>query len=255
MPRGTSCDSLGCGVGDPSRRIIRGVGTAESAWARWGLESLPDLALGARHVVVVAPHPDDEILGPGGTLAVLARGGAEIEVVAMTDGELGAPAGRDVSDLASVRRRETIAALARLLGTVPAMHHLGLPDGSVGTAIVPATAAVRSRLRPESLCLAPHRADGHPDHEAAFTAAAAACADVGSRLVEYPIWLWHWASPRDLEAARHRLRKVALPHSVQASKRRAIQEFASQLSTPGSAGILPDHVVARFHRPFEVFAA
>ena len=39
-------------------------------------------------VVLVAPHPDDEVLALGGSLAMLARSGREVLVVAVTDGTL-----------------------------------------------------------------------------------------------------------------------------------------------------------------------
>ena len=41
----------------------------------------------ARRVLVLCPHPDDESVGCGGTIAVLADSGAEVYVVYATDGE------------------------------------------------------------------------------------------------------------------------------------------------------------------------
>lgn len=35
-------------------------------------------------VLVIAPHPDDEVLGVGGTIAKLVAGGASVEVVIVT---------------------------------------------------------------------------------------------------------------------------------------------------------------------------
>jgi LmbE family N-acetylglucosaminyl deacetylase len=40
----------------------------------------------ATRVLVIAPHPDDEILGCGGTLYQLAKQGALIKVVIATNG-------------------------------------------------------------------------------------------------------------------------------------------------------------------------
>ena len=50
---------------------------------------------------------------------------------------------------------------------------------------------------PGTWCAATWRGDGHPDHEAVGRAAAAACARTGAALLEYPVWMWHWASPAD----------------------------------------------------------
>ena len=41
----------------------------------------------ARKVLLLATHPDDEILGAGGTLALLAASGAEVRIVVFSRGE------------------------------------------------------------------------------------------------------------------------------------------------------------------------
>jgi LmbE family N-acetylglucosaminyl deacetylase len=43
-------------------------------------------ALSARRVLVLAPHFDDEVLGCGGTLVQLARRGAAVRVLFLSDG-------------------------------------------------------------------------------------------------------------------------------------------------------------------------
>ena len=40
-----------------------------------------------KSIAVIAAHPDDEILGCGGTIAKWARKGASINILLMTDGE------------------------------------------------------------------------------------------------------------------------------------------------------------------------
>ena len=68
-------------------------GTAEAAWRAWPALRLLPMADSASwtSAVVVAAHPDDEILGAGGTIALLARAGARLRLVAVTDGEASHP--------------------------------------------------------------------------------------------------------------------------------------------------------------------
>ena len=72
-----------------------------------------------------APHPDDETLGCGGTLALLRQSGCAIKVVFVTDG---AGAGGLPDGAAAIRRKEAAAALG-VLG-VDDMVFLDEPDGS-----------------------------------------------------------------------------------------------------------------------------
>jgi LmbE family N-acetylglucosaminyl deacetylase len=90
------------------------------------LPSELELPPGAR-VLVVAPHSDDEILGCGGTLALLAQKGCAIRVVVVTDGCQGDPLGRSDGDIVAVRRSESRAALG-LVG-VSDVVFLNEPDG------------------------------------------------------------------------------------------------------------------------------
>lgn len=116
-------------------------------------------------VLVLAPHPDDETIGCGGTLALLAARGARVAVLVATDGEasIGAPFPRE--EVAQRRRREAAVACVALGLTDPPVS-LGLPDGGLADARAELTAAiaeVAARLRPE-VVLTPWLLDRHPDH-------------------------------------------------------------------------------------------
>ena len=97
-------------------------GTAEESWASWlELRHLPAAdPLAWASVAVVAAHPDDEVLGVGGTMAILAAAGVRLRLIAVTDGEASHP-GADPAALRRVRAEETAAALAAL-GAGPLCH-------------------------------------------------------------------------------------------------------------------------------------
>src|SRR5262245_56047238 len=50
--------------------------------------------------LVIAPHPDDEVLGAGGTIARLARAGIEVTVAVVTSGQ---PPEYSAADVARVK--------------------------------------------------------------------------------------------------------------------------------------------------------
>ncbi len=211
-----------------------------------------------RRLVVAAPHPDDEVLGIGGLVRRLVARRVPVEVVAVTDGErgLGTRDGRGSRRLAQRRSQETLRALQRL-GASASVVRLAVPDGEVDRHVGGVTESIERRLGPGDWCAATWRGDGHPDHEATGAAAAAACRATGARLIEFPIWMWHWAEPTDRRVPWDRARVAFMDANVLVAKRAAIREYRSQVTGPrrsgrGAGAPLPATVLDRFRRPFEV---
>ena len=131
--------------------------------------------------LVIAPHPDDEILGCGGTMARLVADGCPVTVAVVTKGM--AP---QFSDAFITQIRKEASAAHALIG-VQDTRYLDLPAAALDT--VPATQlnATLGRLvhdvQPETVFV-PFVGDIHTDHQLTFLAAM-----VASR-------------PRDLNAPR-----------------------------------------------------
>jgi N-acetylglucosamine malate deacetylase 1 len=126
--------------------------------------------------LVLAPHPDDEVLGCGGTIARLVAEGAQVDVAIVTRGM--APAYSD-DQVAEVRAEAEAA--HRLLG-VTGPHYLDLPAAGLDTipqALVNKTvAALVGKIRPATL-LVPFLGDIHADHQIVFNAAMVASRPAG----------------------------------------------------------------------------
>ena len=243
-------------------RAIRGEGTTEAEWHRWpGLAELPVIDMhalvpeGAR-AVVVAPHPDDEVLSVGGLLAQLADNGTPVQVIAVTDGTASHAGSTEwpAERLAKARPRETLRALERLgLEIEPA--RLGLPDGGLKDLRDLLAARLVTLLGPRDVVFTTWRRDGHPDHEITGEACALASATAGARLVEVPVWGWHWSHPGDARMPWKNAFRLPLSKEAVRRKRAAVQAFTSQLRRDASTGVGPvlrASTVERAARPYEV---
>lgn len=202
--------------------------------------------------VVVAPHPDDEVLGVGGALARGAAAGVAVDVVTVTDGEASHP-GLDPTArraLAARRRRESRAADV-MLGLRPRRSFLGLPDGAVSShedrlvdLLVP---LVAGRVAVATVVAD----DGHPDHDATGRACARAAAHHGVRVVRYAVWAWNWDD--DTVGRLAGATRLPLSSDEVARKRRAVYAHASQVRDRGEHGpVVPGVVLAHHLRTVEV---
>ncbi len=244
---------------------IRGESTSEHEWQSWaGLSALDTflpshwLPVTAR-LVVVAPHPDDEILACGGLLAWQARRGGDCLVLAVTDGEAshGDLDREAAASLAAARRAESAAGLSHLGLRHDCVERLALPDGKVSLQVEALAARLRQLLRPEDRVISAWREDGHPDHEATALATAAACRDLGCPLLEAPVWMWHWAAPGDDRVPWRRLSRFALPQDLRARKVAALSAHLTQLTrrSPGEPAVLGPAIIERNARACEYFFA
>jgi len=241
--------------------VLRGTREAEwRAWSALGALPAPDWPEDAP-MIVVAPHPDDEILALGGTLQLAAAAGHPLSFIAVTDGEASHPDSTAVTPeaLRVLRREEARLARSRLGIASPPVRHLGLADGAVAAGHDRLVDAILSVTGRSTVVLAPWRADGHPDHEAAGRAAAEAVRQAGASLVEYPVWTWNWARPGDERVPWHRARATHLPAAVRRAKISAIGAFRSQITAlgpdPADGPVLPSAELAHHRRGFEVVFA
>jgi len=128
-------------------------------------------------VLVLAPHPDDEVIGPGGTLLLHVAAGDPVFALFLTSGVHGDNRGRYTeADYIALRRREAAAAAA-VLG-LSGTEFWDYPDNMVVTRgdLAAVTARLRDlvvRLAPDVI-YAPHPGELHGDHH--FTALAAQAA-------------------------------------------------------------------------------
>jgi LmbE family N-acetylglucosaminyl deacetylase len=139
-----------------------------------------------KHILIVAPHPDDETLGCGGLIALSVSAGHRVMVLVLTKGEklfsakLGIvdnPAPRKVCEM----RREESRKAVGILGMDPAgLVFWDFPDAELEqqrATVINKLAAFLAENRPDEI-YSTNEYEEHPDHRAAASIVADACTRV-----------------------------------------------------------------------------
>jgi LmbE family N-acetylglucosaminyl deacetylase len=141
----------------------------------------------ARSVLVLAPHPDDEVFGCGGALVRHVQAGCPVAVIVLTDGAFGST-GVEKSRVIETREAESCAAAAVL--DLPAPTFWRLPDRGLEYGEVLIGRVLDSiRSVGADLIYAPALTEMHPDHRALAMIAVEAVRRLGAgvRLAMYEV--------------------------------------------------------------------
>jgi LmbE family N-acetylglucosaminyl deacetylase len=114
-------------------------------------------------VLVVAPHPDDELIGAGGTVLQHRQLGDPINIVILTDGAHG-----DAGGSADPQQRAAESRVAAERLGAKGIQFLGFPDGARARredlgAVVPRLLECFEQVQPEVI-YCPHQGEVHTDH-------------------------------------------------------------------------------------------
>lgn len=120
-------------------------------------------------ILVVAAHPDDELLGIGGTVAKHVRAGDEVHVVIMCEGE-------SLRYKQNTGQTEAIHEAAAVLG-IAKICHLGYPDQKLDTFTLTELIApledISGKFQPDTI-YCQSASDANRDHKILFEAASIA---------------------------------------------------------------------------------
>ena len=164
------------------------------AWLHFKARRLKEMNIPAGCTVIVAPHPDDEVLGCGGLMQRLTNQGREVHIVFMTGGE---GSHRNCCELPEEQikdaRRKLACQINPMLGIeLPHLHSLNYPDGGISRAHSETERLknLLDELKPTAIFV-PHWGEGWPDH---INTRAIIKEIVGDdvALYEFCVWLWYY---------------------------------------------------------------
>jgi bacillithiol biosynthesis deacetylase BshB1 len=152
------------------------------------------------NILVIGPHPDDQELGMGGTIALLASQGHDVLLLDVTDG-CPTPRGDRPTRLAEAEEARRI--LSPKAGPPLRRHLLDLPNRRVVHSLESRHAVAGViRAHQATILFVPHAEDAHPDHiavtriaeDARFDAKLTGLSLPGDqgRPPIYPKWLFYY---------------------------------------------------------------
>jgi LmbE family N-acetylglucosaminyl deacetylase len=127
-----------------------------------------------KNILVVAAHPDDEVLGCGGTILRHIEDGDSVHLVFMADGEMS----RDSANSNDVKRRKSAVIKAKNILGISTIEHLGFSDNQMDShsllVITQALEKIISKVRP-IVIYTHHHGDLNLDHRLTYQSVMTAC--------------------------------------------------------------------------------
>lgn len=200
----------------------------------------PSLPL-SDNTVIIAPHPDDEVIGCAGLIQALVERGTPPHVIILTGGEGSHRGCCDTSagDIIAARHQLTLDAAATLGLPESHIHCLNYPDGGVALEH-PATESLREllvQLSPKALFV-PHRGEGWSDHLQAAEITKRLMAGKDAAIYEYCVWMWYY---NVWHLDRKQARVIRMSRAQHQRKLRAMEQYITPLAPCGKpwSGVLP----------------
>ncbi|WP_456476396.1 PIG-L deacetylase family protein [Oceanithermus sp.] len=180
-------------------------------------------------LLVVVPHPDDEVFGAGGVLYEAAQRGWRTGLITLTRGDRGKDLGLCTREELPRVREEELRRAAGIL-RIDHLEVYGYPDQGLGEhpEVAELLAERFDELKPERIVtFPPNGLNRHPDHVATHRWTAEALERYGA-----PVRLYYYAPPRPYPGLREGWRPpthfVPLERATLAVKMRAMAQHRTQ---------------------------
>jgi len=140
-----------------------------------------------KNVLVFAAHPDDELLGLGGTVRRLANEGATVRAVIMAEGITSRSEKRDEADKSELADLQDDARKAAEIVGYKSIDFCGLPDNRMDGLelldVIKIVSKYIDKYQPDTI-FTHHHGDLNIDHRITCEAVLTACRPVGDYLVK-----------------------------------------------------------------------
>jgi len=193
-----------------------------------------NLKMEFQNALVLAPHPDDETFGMGGTIKKMTTAGSQVTVVFLADGSLGVSSemlteyknsenSHLTKNLADLRKNEAKRA-CEVLGVSESIFW-GYRDDKLAAShsAIKALEDLIGQIKPDIIFL-PSFLDNHPDHRATNEIFINATSGLSKELKNFEVWAYEVWTP----VIANRIVDITL---YTKTKEEAIGSYESQIRT------------------------
>lgn len=199
-----------------------------------------------RRTLILAPHPDDEVMGCGGLIQRLSQQGNPPHVIILSGGGKSHAGCCGIEeDLLTAERRSAARRILSNLGLPEShLHLLDFPDGGISLTHpeMEQLRALMSAINPETVFI-PHQGEGWPDHLVCRDLVKAIPSLNSAPVYEYCVWFWYY-NVWNLDWKNATVLRMSPEEHV--AKCQAVDDYTTALAPCGKpwAGVLPKLLVA-----------
>jgi len=185
-------------------------------------------------IFIISPHPDDEVLGCGGTIVKKIQEGFNVKIIYLSYGEyvyantFGITSNPTPKEMASIRKDEALKAADVLGLRSENLKFLGIKDCGLKDAIESTTNVLKKIIKNEPLIkeiYLPHVFDRHIDHSTANVIVKSILKDLGMQIQLFQYIIWN----KKFSMKLHYGKKITIDILNQIDiKKMALKEYASQ---------------------------
>lgn len=211
-------------------------------------------------VLIISPHPDDEVFGCGGLMQSLVQSGKQVDVIIMSKGEAVhrhcCP--NDEREIVQARAELTEAANG-VLGIAPEhIHRMDFPDGDFASAIgdetlISALDNLIKAIAPTEVFI-PHPYENSPDHVAATQIVENILQRYPAKIFYYCVWTWYHMPLYKILKLKYKNARL-LRVANREAKNKAIDIYIDNSAPCGVSysGDLPKPFIYAFRWKYELF--
>jgi LmbE family N-acetylglucosaminyl deacetylase len=217
---------------------------------------------GLRKIIIIAPHPDDEILGLGGLILYLMDEKTDVHIVYLTDGE-GSGVWPDKEEIKKQRIKLSESVCNKIGIKNSRIHRLHLPDGKVPfrdeIIFKEVTDSIRiliDTIQPDAV-FTTHYLEYWPyDHVAAYEIAVEAVNRSVTKPQLWCYWVWTWINIRPeslFNLLLKEMRKITIGKYY--LQKKELKDIYLKESNPDGkpwSGVLPDPLIKALKNPVEI---